>query len=459
MMEYYYYYLCFGALIALCIALLISQPTRKQALERHPNSPKLGARDDAHPEARWYKAYALAVAADWLQGPYLFSLYNDEYALAPRIVLNLYITDFITTALSAYLIGLLADKYGRKLYCMIYCVTYALSCFLTVVPVVPLLFAGRVLGGISSSILFTVFDAWMVTNFRERKLDADGCDLTRTYAATAVVNCLAAILSGAVGEGLVWATGTRKSPFLLSVVLLWVALQAIWSRWLENFGAEASTQIRPSVWSILKTPSILALAFASTMFDGSMNLFVFYWIPKLSSLRKSSSSSGSEELPYGVIYSSFMAVSMAAALAFNIIMDKQVVRYSRLAVGVASVAAFCFAKLAAAKSEAGTFWLFCALQACIGVFTPCVGYLRARLIDDDARATMYSVMRTPFNLLVIVSLLVARDNSNIDGVFTTCSLMLIASLTTIGAASLRDRIIHGKILTVCYLAQELQMQH
>ncbi|KAI0453781.1 hypothetical protein F5B21DRAFT_274347 [Xylaria acuta] len=431
----YYYHICFGGLVALCAVLLNTQPTRKQALERQPDSPKLGVRDEGHPEARWYEAYALAMAADWLQGPHLFSLYRDEYGLAPGVVLNLYMTDFVTTAISAYFIGALSDRYGRKLYCMVYCVSYALSCFLTAVPVTPLLFLGRVLGGLSTSILFTVFDSWMVTNFRERKLADDGCDLTRTFAATSVVNGLAAISSGFVGEVLVWATGTRKSPFLMSVVLLWLALQAIWSRWVENFGVKASsepTQTRPSVWSVLKTPSILALAFASTMFDGSMNLFVFYWIPTLSSLHKASG-----ELPYGVIYSSFMAASMAATLAFNIIMDKRIVKYSRLAVGVASVAAFCFAKLAGAKTEAGTFWLFCLLQACIGMFTPCVGYLKGRLIEDDARATVYGVMRVPFNILVIVSLLVAKDNNNIDGVFTTCALMLIASLTAMGAASLR----------------------
>ncbi|KAI1748591.1 hypothetical protein F4782DRAFT_534285 [Xylaria castorea] len=435
----YYYQVCFGGLVALCVVLLISQPTRKQALERQPDSPKLGAREEEHPEAQWYKAYVLATAADWLQGPYLFSLYQDEYGLAPGVVLNLYLTDLVTTAVSAYFIGVLSDKHGRKLYCMVYCVTYALSCFLTVVPATPLLFLGRVLGGLSTGILSTVFDGWMVANFRGRGLAADGCDLTRTYAATSVVNGLAAVSSGFVGELLVWATGTRKSPFLLAVVLLWLALQAIWSRWVENFGVRASsepTQTRPSsVWSVLKAPPILALAFASTMFDGSMNLFVFYWIPKLSSLRKEEAASG--ELPYGVIYSSFMAVSVAAALAFNIIMDKQIVKYSRLAVGVASVAAFCFARLAGAKTEAGTFWLFCVLQACVGMFTPCVGYLKGRLIDDDARATVYSVMRIPYNILVVVSLLMAKDNSNIDGVFTTCALMLIASLTTMGAASMR----------------------
>ncbi|KAI8945889.1 DUF791-domain-containing protein [Xylaria longipes] len=435
----YYYQVCFGGLLALCAVLLVSQPTRRQALERKsdsPDSPELTVRDDEHPEARWYKAYGLAMAADWLQGPYLFSLYRDEYGLAPGVVLNLYMTDFVTTAVSAYFIGALSDKYGRKLYCMVYCVTYALSCFLTIVPVTPLLFLGRVLGGVSTSILFTVFDSWMVTNFRKHKLADNGCDLTRTYAATSVVNSLAAILSGFVGEVLVWATGTKKSPFLMSVVLLWLALQAIWSRWVENFGVKASsepTQARTSVWSILKAPTVLALAFASTMFEGSMNLFVFYWIPTLSSLRQASGG----ELPYGVIYSSFMAASMAAALAFNIIMDKRIVKYSRLAVGVISVATFCFAKLAGAKREAGTFWLFCLLQACIGMFTPCVGYLKGRLIDDDARATVYSVMRIPCNILVIVSLLVSKDNSNIDGVFTTCSLMLIASLTTMTAASLR----------------------
>lgn len=140
-------------------------------------------------------------------------------------------TDIVTTAISAYFIGTLADKYGRKLLCMVYCVSYALSCFLTVVPATPLLYLGRVLGGLSSSILFTVFESWMVTGFHEGRLDKEGCDLSRTFAATGAVNGFVAIWSGLVGEVLVWATGTKKSPFLLSVGLLWLALQAIWSSW------------------------------------------------------------------------------------------------------------------------------------------------------------------------------------------------------------------------------------
>ncbi|KAI0909489.1 hypothetical protein F4823DRAFT_422434 [Ustulina deusta] len=428
----YYYPACLGGLVVLCAVLLFFQPTRRQQLEQQ--GVVCG---DEHPESPWYEVYALAMAADWLQGPHLFSLYRDEHGLESSLVLNLYMTDFVTTAISAYFIGVLSDKYGRKLCCMVYCVSYALSCFLTVVPVTPLLFLGRILGGVSTSILFTVFDSWMVTNFRKKNLAENGCDLSRTYAATSVVNGLVAILSGLVAEILVWATGTKKSPFLMSVVLLWLNLQMIWSRWGENFGVSSSSKpthdaTRRSLRAVLKMPSILALAFASTMFDGSMNLFVFYWIPTLSSLHQSGG-----ELPYGIIYSSFMAVSIASALAFNVIMNKRIITYSRLLIGILLIADFCFVKLAGSKTETGAFWLFCLLEVCIGMFTPCIGYLKGTSIDDDARATVYSIMRIPFNIVVVASLLTAKDNDNIGGVFITCCLMLTASFATMLAASLR----------------------
>lgn len=168
------------------------------------------------------------------------------------------------------------------------------------------------------------------------------------------------------------------------------------------------------------------------MFDGATNLFVFYWMPTLSSLHKSSG-----ELPYNIIYSNFMACSMAASLAFNIIMDRRRVKYSQLLVGVILVAVLCFAKLSSVGTEGGAFWLFCLLQACMGVFGPCVGYLKGHLIGDDDRSTVYSIMRVPSTIFVIVSLLVAKDNSNTTGVFTACLLMLVASLTVMGAATLR----------------------
>ncbi|KAJ3567328.1 hypothetical protein NPX13_g6805 [Xylaria arbuscula] len=432
-MGSYYYQTCFGGIAALCLALLSSQPTRKQQVEqlqqqqeqeqeqKQKQNGAKAAHEEEHPEANWYKAYALAVAADWLQGSHLVSLYRDEHGLEAGVVLSLYMTDFIATALSAYFIGFLADKYGRKLYCMVYCVSYALSCFLTVVPVTPLLFLGRVLGGVSTSILFSVFESWMVANFRKNKLEEKACDLSRTFAATAVVNSLVAILMGFLGEVLVWVTGTRKTPFLS-----------------ENFGTSSSAESTPrqSLRSILKAPSILVLALASTIFDSAMNLFVFYWGPALNSLHASTSTAAGE-LPYGTINAGLMAASMVGALAFNIIINKRIITYPQLSAGALLVAGLCFAKLAAGKTEAGAFWLFCLLEICTGVFGPCVSYLKGGLISDDSRTTVYSIMRVPFNVLAFVSLLVVKDNNNVGAVFATCSLLLVASFTTTLAATWR----------------------
>lgn len=150
------------------------------------------------------------------------------------MVSSLFATGFVSGAISAYFVGALADKKGRKAVCMVFCLLYAMSCFFTIIPVVPLLYLGRILGGICTSILFTVFDSWMVTNFRQLKLVDRGCDLSRTYATTSIVNSISAIVSGVASEWLVRITGTKKAPFLLSAGLLWFALQHIWAHWVSG---------------------------------------------------------------------------------------------------------------------------------------------------------------------------------------------------------------------------------
>ncbi|KAI5917103.1 hypothetical protein F4810DRAFT_716782 [Camillea tinctor] len=206
-----YYQTSFYALVVLCLGLLASQPTRRKELEQKAEVQKKLPRNDKHPERFW-----------------------DEHGLSAGLVSSLFTTGFMSSALSGYFVGALSDRHGRRLLCLIYCLLYALSCIFTIIPSVPLLFLGRVLGGISTSILFSVFDSWMVTNFRERKLVKFGCDLSRTYATTSTVNSLAAILGGVASEVSVRVTGTKKAPFMLSAVLLWSALQVMWSHWVSK---------------------------------------------------------------------------------------------------------------------------------------------------------------------------------------------------------------------------------
>ncbi|KAK8065973.1 major facilitator superfamily transporter [Apiospora hydei] len=452
----------FFALAVTCVALLVSQPTRTSELQKQRDDKKSDdakpteSPDAKHPQRDFYWAYALAMGADWLQGPYLYSLYQDEHGLSTGLVSGLFTTGFLSGAVSGFFVGSLADKYGRKMSCVLFCVLYALSCFLTMVPAVPLLFLGRVLGGISTSILFSSFDSWMVTDFKKRKLVEKGCDLSRTYGTMGTINSLVAMASGVASEGLVRLTGTKKSPFIASAALLWMAMQTIWC-WDENYGhASEHTRdekkknkkddgdddvrsndmpLQPSLASVLRRPAVLALVLATTMFEGAMYLFVFCWVPALQAVKKTEG-----ELPYGLIFSSYMASVMAASLTFNLIMQRRLLKYSRLLVGLLVMANFVFVKLCGPRDESVTFWLFCVFEACVGFYWPCIGYLKGRMIDDGNRSKVYSMMRIPLNIFVVVSLVMTRESDGFMRVFSICSVCLTAAFGAVWASTLTEAV-------------------
>lgn len=357
--------------------------------------------------------------------------------------------------MSAYVTGALADKHGRKAACLFFCVAYALSCALTMVPSVPLLFAGRALGGVSTSLLFSVFESWMVTDFHARGLAGKGGDLSRTFGVMSTLNSVVAIASGVSSEWLVAASGTRRAPFAAAAALLAVAFWVILTRWEENYGDAAQKKGgekeeeegragRPGLWAMLKDPRIVCLGLASTMFEGSMYLFVFFWGPALTSARSyeaatgSGSGAGAGGLPYGIIFASFMASVLAASLVFNVAMDRKLVKYTYLLVGILAVADVVFYLLEQPRGEQLTFWLFCLFEACVGMYWPCMGYLKGQLIEDGMRAQLYSILRVPLNVFVVVSLYLTGDGDAYAKVFSVCSRLLLLAIGALYAMVMNE---------------------
>jgi hypothetical protein len=173
---------------------------------------------------------------------------------------------------------------------------------------------------------------------------------------------------------------------------------------------------------------VLALGAASTVFEGSMYLFVFFWAPVLKSVQSSAG-----ELPYGVIFASFMAATLASSLLFNIITERRLVHHTTLLVAILGISAACFILSARPKSEQSAFWVFCLFEAAVGMYWPCMGFLKGRLIEDGVRAQVYGVLRIPLNIFVVVSLLFTRDSDAFGKVFPVCATLLLASSGTIWA--------------------------
>lgn len=245
------YQVNFALLVGLCAGLFSAQQTQQArvaassaagkdktngstAKAKHGTSEVASDRSGAS-QLSFLIVYALVMAADWLQGPFLYSLYAKEHAVAPTVIPQLFTTGFVSGGVAGAVVGSLADAYGRRAACLAFCVAYTVSCLLTAgPPSLPLLFLGRVLGGISTSLLFSVFEGWMVADFARRNLESKGGVLSKTFARMSTVNSVVAIASGVVSEWLVAAAGTRKAPFWASSVLLVLAGVVIAATWVGN---------------------------------------------------------------------------------------------------------------------------------------------------------------------------------------------------------------------------------
>lgn len=296
----------------------------------------------------------------------------------------------------------------------------------------------------------------MVTDFHARRLADKGGDLSRTFGVMSTLNSVVAIASGVFSEWVVAVAGTRKAPFAVAAGLLVVAFWLIWTRWEENYGdsgaavagkktkdekeqATESNPPPPKLWDMLKDPRIVCLGLASTMFEGSMYLFVFFWGPALNSAHKYEAATGhgtastttSGGLPYGLIFASFMAAVLAASLVFNLVTGRRLVRHTHLLAALLAAADAVFYLLEQPRGEQASFWLFCLFEACVGAYWPCMGYLKGRLVDDGVRARLYGVLRVPLNVFVVVALYLTTGSDGEEAygrVFAVCSRLLLAAI-------------------------------
>ena len=71
--------------------------------------------------------YLLAAFSDWLQGPYVYALY-DAYGYTQHEIAVLFVAGFGSSMVFGSFIGGMADQGGRKRFVILFAVIYALSC-------------------------------------------------------------------------------------------------------------------------------------------------------------------------------------------------------------------------------------------------------------------------------------------------------------------------------------------
>lgn len=166
-----------------------------------------------------------------MQGSFIYSLYKQKYELPENTVATLFATGFLCGGISATFVGALADKYGRKRACLWYCGLYSVSCLTVTSSNVTVLFFGRMLGGVSTTLLFTVFEAWMVAEYNRLGFGQSDTALSPVYSSMSVLNGFIAVACGIVSQYMVHLFGTAVAPFMGSIGCLALAAFLIIRNW------------------------------------------------------------------------------------------------------------------------------------------------------------------------------------------------------------------------------------
>jgi len=404
-------------------------------------------------QLRFLLVFWLYKMADWLQGPYFYEVYASKVingaAMTTSSVAKFFLTGFSSTALFGAVVGGMVDSLGRKRGSLAFALLYALSALSTRAETLPLLYAGRVAGGLGTSLLFSAPEAWLVS---EHQAGAFGqAFLSQTFTLAYFGDSLVAIAAGQLAGA---AAGLRgpTAPFELSIGFLALGAAIAAVTWRENKGGAAegsgaaeesgaADAPRPSgsivgdaVRAVASDRRVALVGAVQALFEGAMYVFVLQWPPALKAAL-------GPNVPFGKVFSCFMVCCMIGSSLFGAAIKRvapEDIMAVLLACATAAMGAATFATGGALAPIVGAFFAF---EACVGCYFPLIGTLRSKYLPDAYRGVIMNLFGIPLNLIV-VAVFLSIGKLGLAGAFA-CSFSALAT-ALVAQLLLRHTVRHDK---------------
>lgn len=388
-------------------------------------------------QTKYLIAWAVCVAADWLQGPFVYALYQS-YGFSRADNAKLFVAGFGASFLFGTFVAGFADTIGRKRAILLYCFLYVVSCLTKHVNEFNTLLVGRVTGGIATSLLFSAFESWLASESTVRHNFPQGL-LSYAFSMMYFVNYLVAAGTGLVSDKIVGAVVMQSvsGPFHVGGFLMvfdaamiccivggtYVALS-----WEENYGDSSGmmAQLRSfttGVCTICTNGRIATCCAVVTLFESSMYIFVFNWTPVLHH-------HGDAPPPFGMIFSTFMMSCMIGSSIFAMCSTFKTKLVLLPALALAGCAMMLPTVLGvSASKDPFNLWAFLVFELCCGLYFPAIGTLKAEAVPEANRSTIYNLFRAPMNMIVVAVLLI---NPSLEATFTLIASQLFVAASLLG---------------------------
>uniref|UniRef100_A0A7S1U518 Molybdate-anion transporter n=1 Tax=Phaeomonas parva TaxID=124430 RepID=A0A7S1U518_9STRA len=384
----------------------------------------------------------LAMLADWLQGPYVYALYK-EYGYDQGTIGLLFVAGFLSSAVFGTVAGGAADFLGRKKACQAYAIIYIISALTKLSPNFMVLLCGRITGGLATSLLFTSFEAWMVSEHFKRGFPENL--LPQTFSYLTLGNGIMAVSAGIIAQGAASMYGP-VAPFMVCIAPLAANLAIVTLTWTENYGAESDAAsagmgavlaqvakgVKEGVATVRTDKKLMYLGLGQTCFEAGMYTFVFMWTP---ALQANAAYHDAVRGSLGLIFAIFMVCTMTGSGVYGRLSSEDALGVRKLQPIVHAVAAMSCVAPALLPFHTPLMMLsFMALETMVGMFYPMYGTLRGAHVPEDKRAAIMSLFRVPLNLFVVVVL------GNVQSLSTSVVFVLCLAVHVAGfEAQLRFR--------------------
>lgn len=447
--------------------------------------------------------YLLAVFSDWVKGPYGYELYSsgDYYNYSPHeIYLLCSVIPFVSSIVfGTFVCGPIADngidyylrrrsggrRRGRKQMAMIFALVTTISNIAKHFRSFKASVIGSILEGISTSLLFTGFDSWLISSLATTTTSVPtpslslSLQLSRTLATAEYANNIVAISAGWIATVLAETTDFRPllgttnalenpksggdsallyvggvlNPFDLSSFALLLCAISIHIFRDEIHGEEteqekettpnhqsggkaSSNEATSSPWW-QRYRSSLADAFMTTihskeiiftglicpLFESAMFIFVFTWTNAIVSRIE-----GQQEIPFGLIFATFMFGCMTGTCVFTVLIDELKIKNENIGKGLLFGATCTFIGMVFAKSTISTMIAFFLFEVSVGVYFPMMGTMKSEIVPEKHRATIYNMYRMPFNIIMLLFLSSSGDPSSYLSLYPESSFAICACM-------------------------------
>eukprot|EP00980_Cylindrotheca_fusiformis_P001816 scaffold408_cov71-Cylindrotheca_fusiformis.AAC.17 len=396
------------------------------------------------------------------------------------VVLSIMLADGLQGAVTTPLTGSLVDKFGRKNSAICYCVLEIMINQLEQYPYIAGLIVSRMVGGITTNLLSTVFEAWLDTEYRKRGLPEEKYEILMRDSV--IVSNLAAIASGYLAHVLAESYGP-VGPFKGAVSCTTLALIVVAFLWTENYGksqTEPSKADSPAEEQQPKQPEKKISEYVAetiTVFRNDSKIFIFLWSPTLAEFAKVSNASfaldSAGEPAYGLIFGAYMTAGVLGGLASPYLRkavsmllttvaakeagpDKEVVITTEegqveqvrpmavefmASMGYIVCAALLFVPVLMNPQNEQSFLMsvtaFLVYEFLVGVIMPCEGIIRSLYLPRDCRASIMTLPRMIVNIQVSLGVVLTNRVTH-QSAFTIIALLMVA------AAALQMSLISSK---------------